>query len=191
MLELEKRETIVPAVKQRRILAVYAHPDDAEIWAGGTLLAHRAAGDRLALCVLTHGEGPRANEAMSGAATLGAQLYHLPFQDRALRFEQATLDAVAEVLRAEQPHIILTHWDGDSHPDHLTTWRIAQSAIMLAEVERTLHALYWSDTYNGVGVGGFFAPDCLVDVTPHWEEKLAAIRQHQSQEPEYYVDMVE
>ena len=175
----------------RGVLAIYAHPDDAEIWAGGTLLAHRAAADRTAICIMTHGDTARAPEARRGAESLGARLHHLSFPDRALRADEPAIQAVAAILREERPQIILTHWHEDSHPDHLATWVVVRAAILLAEAERDLRALLWSDTYNGSGTAGPFAPDCLVDVSPHWEGKLAALAAHQSQRPEQYVAMAE
>ena len=39
------------------VLAVGAHPDDIEIGCGGTLLAHKAAGDTVTMLVLTDGRG--------------------------------------------------------------------------------------------------------------------------------------
>lgn len=175
--------------EQRRILAVYAHPDDAEIWAGGTLLAHRAAGDHTAICVLTHADTYRAPEARRGAAALGAELHHFAFPDRALRADEASIAAVAEVLRLERPQVILTHWSDDSHPDHRAAWAAVRGAILLAEAERDLEGLFWSDTYNGIGETSVFRPDALVDVTTHWEAKLAALAAHESQQPEQYVAM--
>jgi LmbE family N-acetylglucosaminyl deacetylase len=176
--------------EQRRILAVYAHPDDAEIWAGGTLLAHRAQGDHTAICVLTHAGTDRALEARRGAAALGADLHHRAFPDRALRDGEPAIEAVAQVLRHERPQIIITHWADDSHPDHRATWAIVRSAIMLAEAESDVRALFWSDTYNGAGETGLFQPDTFVDVSGHWEAKLEALTAHQSQGPEHYVAMV-
>jgi N-acetylglucosamine malate deacetylase 1 len=173
----------------RRILAVYAHPDDAEIWAGGTLLAHRASGDNTAICVLTHADTHRAPEAQRGAEALGARLHHFAFPDRALRADAPTIASVAEALRGERPQIILTHWAEDSHPDHRATWEAVRAAILLAEAERDLEALFWSDTYNGAGETGLFHPNALVDVTAHWEAKLAALAAHVSQRPEQYVAM--
>ena len=175
--------------EQRSVLAVYAHPDDAEIWAGGTLLAHRAAGDRTAICIMTHGESHRAPEAQRGAELLGARLHHLSFPDRALRADERAIEAVAAVLRQERPQIILTHWQDDSHPDHLATWAVVRAAILLAEAEGTLQALLWSDTYNGLGTRGTFEADCLVDVSRYWEGKLEALSAHKSQRPEQYVAM--
>lgn len=172
------------------MLAVYAHPDDAEIWAGGTLLAHRAAGDRTAICILTHAESPRAEEARAGAALLGAALHHFDLPDRRLTADAGAIDLVAGVLRAERPAIVLTHWEGDWHPDHLATWEIVRAAIMAAEAENDVRALYWSDTYNGAGARGLFEPDALVDVSGVWEAKLAAIGAHRSQLPEHYAAMI-
>jgi LmbE family N-acetylglucosaminyl deacetylase len=176
--------------KPRRILAVYAHPDDAEIWAGGTLLAHKAHGDRIVVCILTHGDGPRAVEAQAGAAALGAELIQFPLPDRAVRDSEDAVGLVAEVMRRLRPTIVLTHWALDSHPDHEATWRITRGAILRGEAERTLQALYWSDTYNGAGLHGDFEPDCLVDVTPYWEAKIAALNAHVSQNPPHYVEMI-
>jgi LmbE family N-acetylglucosaminyl deacetylase len=175
---------------ERGILAIYAHPDDAEIWAGGTLLAHRAAGDRTAVCILTHGDSPRAAEAGEGAALLGATLHHFALPDRALRADAAAVEVVATVLRAERPNIVLTHWERDWHPDHVATWEIVRASIMLAEVENEVHGLFWSDTYNGVGARGIFEPDCLVDVSGVWDAKLAAIGAHRSQLSDDYAEMI-
>jgi len=176
---------------ERRILTIHAHPDDAEIWAGGALLAHRAAGDLTAICVLTGGDGARAEEAQRGADLLGAALFHLSFPDRALRFGPDPIEAVLRVLRETRPGIVVTHWPEDLHPDHVATWEIARAAITLATSEIGRPAVFWSDTYGGLGARGPFVADCLVDVTGVWEQKRAAILAHQSQDPEHYLQMME
>jgi LmbE family N-acetylglucosaminyl deacetylase len=178
------------AQQPRTVLAVYAHPDDAEIWAGGTLLAHRASGDRTVVCILTHGDSPRAAEARGGASTLGAELIQLTLPDRAVRDSAEAVSLVAEIMRRMRPTIVLTHWAEDSHPDHEATWRITRGAILQGEVESTLRALYWSDTYNGAGLHSDFEPDCLVDVSPYWPAKIAALGAHTSQQPAQYVAMI-
>jgi LmbE family N-acetylglucosaminyl deacetylase len=140
---------------------------------------------------MTHGDTARALEATRGAKLLGAALHNLPYRDRALALAstQGAVEAVAEVIRRERPHIIVTHWDGDSHPDHHATWEITRAAIMVAEAERELEALFWSDTYNGVGANGLFAPDAFVDVAESWNAKLQAIMAHESQSPAQYCEM--
>ena len=175
----------------RRVLALYAHPDDAEIWAGGTLLLHRAAGDQLAICVLTHGDTERAEEARLGATRLGAALIQYSFPDRRLAADRETIAAVARVLRDLQPDVILTHWERDSHPDHVAVWLSTQAAILDAEIEAHVQAVFWSDTYNGLGTSGAFEPDSVVDVSAVWREKLEALDAHSSQHPETYAAMID
>lgn len=41
-----------------KIMAVMAHPDDAEIWCGGTLIVHSKIGDAVRICALTYGNSP-------------------------------------------------------------------------------------------------------------------------------------
>ena len=173
-----------------RVLGVFAHPDDAEIWAGGTLLVHGSRGDDTAICVLTHGEGSRAEEARRGADLLQARLIHLAFRDRVLQACQGTIEAVAGVLADEKPNLVITHWCDDTHPDHRAVWSITNAAIMLAETENDLRALVSCDTYNGIGLRGHFESDYLVDVSSSWERKVSAISAHASQGPERYCRMI-
>ena len=54
------------------VLAIGAHPDDVEIGAAGTLLAHRAAGHTVAILTMSRGrprrrQGPRARESQEAA----------------------------------------------------------------------------------------------------------------------------
>jgi LmbE family N-acetylglucosaminyl deacetylase len=63
-------------------------------------------------------------------------------------------------------------------------------AIMLAETEDDLEAVFWSDTYNGIGTPGPFPADAFIDVSDVWNAKLAAIKEHQSQQPTSYCEMI-
>jgi LmbE family N-acetylglucosaminyl deacetylase len=176
---------------QARVLGIFSHPDDAEIWAGGTLLAHRARGDETAVCILTHGDDSRAEEARHGADLLQARLVHLRFRDRGLSLARdAAVEAVAGVLVQERPNIVITHWREDSHSDHRAAWEIAEAAIVLAEAENDLAAIISCDTYNGAGISGRLAPKYLVDVSEMWDQKIAAIMAHASQGPEHYCAMI-
>jgi LmbE family N-acetylglucosaminyl deacetylase len=53
-------------------MAVMAHPDDAEIWCGGTLILHAEKGDAVRVCTLSYlRESTRGQEAQQGAKRQG------------------------------------------------------------------------------------------------------------------------
>jgi LmbE family N-acetylglucosaminyl deacetylase len=53
------------------VLTVMAHPDDAELWAGGTLARCADSGTVVTIAVPHHAEPVRDAEAAAGAAILG------------------------------------------------------------------------------------------------------------------------
>ena len=65
-----------------KILAVMSHPDDAEVWAGGTLAKYVDCGHSAHVVVMTYGEGDdRGAEAQEGARRLGCTLELLGHRD--------------------------------------------------------------------------------------------------------------
>jgi len=175
------------------LLAIMAHPDDAEVWAGGAILNHRERGDEVLLAVLTYREGdPRGHEAQRGAELLGAEVRLFGAPDRHLRATPELVEAVAATLATFRPTLVLTHWPDDSHPDHSAASEVARRAIVATpRLSRSLHGLFACDTYYSLGLHGPFVPDLFVDISTVWERKLAAIRAHTSQSPEEYVALIE
>lgn len=175
------------------LMTVLAHPDDAEIWVGGTIRRHIQAGGHAACCILTGNEGTdRGAEAARGAAALGAEAILLAAPDRRLLPTADLVDQVSRLFRRLEPACIVTHWEDDTHPDHVSAYDVTRRAIVgTPGLSRSLRRVVVCDTYLGRGRGGLFTPDLTVDVTPVWEEKVAAIRAHRSQEPEQYVAAVE
>ena len=80
------------------------------------------------------------------------------------------------------------HWLDDFHADHAGTAAIVQRVLpfVIAQISKTPR-LRACDTYLSTGARGPFIPDIYVDVTAQWARKLAAIRAHHSQRPEYWV----
>ncbi len=175
-----------------RLMAVVAHSDDAEIWAGGTIITHTAAGlPALVLVLCGDATDPRGQEAQRAAALMGAQVAFAGGRDRYLEVDDAMMERVAEHMRAFRPNYLITHWPQDSHPDHVATARMARRAVLTAEVENELRAALACDTYLSWGLDGPFAPQLYVDVGEVWTRKLAAIRCHASQDPEHYIALIE
>lgn len=114
------------------VLAIGAHPDDVEIGVGGTLAAHRAAGDPVAILTLSSGSrdgGIRAawEEGSASARLIGARLLMEELPAREFRQEQA-VDVIAKAVAELLPTIIYVHTEHDRDQDH----RTAFGATMIA-----------------------------------------------------------
>ena len=129
------------------VLALFAHPDDESLLAGGTLAACARARRRVAIVSMTRGErGPgglsrlgeiREAELQAAANALGAEAAEcLDYPDGELADanEAGTAAELANVLEREGPEVVLTfseeglYW----HPDHLAVTRLVTAAVALA-----------------------------------------------------------
>jgi DNA-binding response OmpR family regulator len=86
------------AASSAAVLAIGAHPDDVEVGAGGTLLAHVAQGHEVSILVLTGGEiggipAERAREATRAAELMGVRLFHVNLADSSVSEGGATIAA--------------------------------------------------------------------------------------------------
>lgn len=155
------------------VLTVMAHPDDAELWAGGALALHATAGAQITIAAPRAGE-VRDREATAGAETLGAQLRPL---------DELTLSSLRDLLTELRPEIVVTHSPDDIHPDHQ---RIARTllAALPEVVIATGHPrrIYTCDGYNNLDRNGHFLHlPVIVDITHTWDKKMRALAAHQSQ----------
>jgi LmbE family N-acetylglucosaminyl deacetylase len=119
--------------RRERVLAVGAHPDDVEIGAGGTLAAHSAADDAVAILTLSRGAHggdhvQRTRESQEAADITGARLFLRDLADTQIAEGNPTIGLIEEVVAEIQPTIIYTHSVHDLHQDHRNTHR----AVMVA-----------------------------------------------------------
>lgn len=175
------------------VLAVFSHPDDAELSVSGTLLRLKALGYRTGVLDMTRGEmgtrgtpETRAEEADAAARLMKLDLrLNLGQPDGHVWLTEEARTAVVRVLRSHKPKVLLTtHWD-DPHPDHANTCLIVREAARLATMAR----------YDGGGdqepvkmpaiMHSLFSrrvvPSFIVDVSDFVAEKMASIRAHASQ----------
>ena len=115
------------------VLAIGAHPDDVEIGAAGTLLAHRAAGDTVAILTLSRGarggdQAQRARESQEAADVIGARLFLDDLEDTRIAEGDPTIGAISRVVEELQPTVVYTHSIHDIHQDHRNTHRAAMVA---------------------------------------------------------------
>lgn len=122
------------------VLALFAHPDDIEFVAAGTMLLLQERGwdlHYMNLCTGNGGsvemDGPttrstRLAEAKQAATILGATFYPPICDDLELTYAVPLLRQVAAVVRQAQPSIVLTHSPADYMEDHMAACRLAVTA---------------------------------------------------------------
>jgi LmbE family N-acetylglucosaminyl deacetylase/CheY-like chemotaxis protein len=131
--ELIEAGRVARAAGREMVLAIGAHPDDVEIGAAGTLLAHRAAGDTVAILTLSRGarggdQLRRARESQEAAEVIGARLFLDDLEDTHIAEGSLTIGVIDAVIAEVQPTIVYTHSINDVHQDHRNTHR----AVMVA-----------------------------------------------------------
>jgi bacillithiol biosynthesis deacetylase BshB1 len=173
------------------VLAVGAHPDDVEVGCGGVLALSTRAGMRVAIADLTGGElgtrgtrELRADEARRAGDILGVQTrITLDLPDGGVGTDPSHRAAVVGLLRELRPRLVLApyHLD-DRHPDHAAAGRLVRDACFLAGVAK------WGDgephrpaRLHHYMLHAVFEPSYVVDVTPVWEQRSAAIAAFESQ----------
>jgi LmbE family N-acetylglucosaminyl deacetylase len=127
------------------IMLIGAHPDD-EISAGGTLVKHSRAGDRVVVLTMTdggmgHRTMPvaelvklREREAHAAAEVLGAELRLLGYPDGGVQHNLEVAHGLARHIREVKPDILLTHSQETLHPDHNATEKDAVDAVFAASL---------------------------------------------------------
>lgn len=183
-----------------RILIIGAHPDDADIKAGGTAAKWSALGHVVRMVSLTDGRaghqtmhGPalatrRREEAQRAAAVIGAsyELFDIPDGELDDRLEYRL--RVIRLIRSFRPDLIVTHRSTDYHPDHRFAGLLVQDASYLLTVPavcpdvphlaKTPVILYFSDAFKKPCR---FEPHVAVDIEPEFDQLVAMLHAHQSQ----------
>jgi LmbE family N-acetylglucosaminyl deacetylase len=181
-----------------RVLAVVAHPDDAELLCAGTLARARADGAEIGIITMCRGDkGQPANsipnltqvrrkEAQAAARLLGAELLLFGSPDGELSDGISERKKLTELFRQFRPTLVLAHSLGDYHPDHRAAGVLAEAASWFCASKgyrtrspalQNSPALWWMDTLNmGGSQPGFF-----LDVSEFLQTKLDMLACHKSQ----------
>lgn len=181
------------------VLAIGAHPDDADLGVGGTLLTLARRGYRTGILDLSEGElgsrgtpGERVDEGNEAATRLDLSVRcgaRLP--DGALQNDDHQRRAVIRIVRQLRPKVLLIHQPADRHPDHVAAGRLSRDANFFAGVT-TIET--GTEAYRAPSVLGYrpyydddLEPDLIMDVSEVFEEKLEALRAFKSQffNPDY------
>ncbi len=194
-----------------KILVMTAHPDDADIMAGGTMARWVDEGHEVHLAMFTRGDKGHDDPAMTpervgvlremeqraASTILGvARLTFLDFADGDLRWAGAPLaEAATRLIRRERPELIVTHdpyagapsyREPQLHPDH----RAVGDAVVDASYFRAPGPLHYPE-HAREGLPPHRVREILlimsehadhvVDIAVTFDRKVRAVRAHASQ----------
>jgi bacillithiol biosynthesis deacetylase BshB1 len=172
-------------------MAVAAHPDDAELFCGGTLLKLRALGRAGVLVDVSDGGAGtrgsaeiRAREAAAAAKALGVARTCLGEPDGHLRNTLEAQWKLIEAIRRFRPKVIFTHHPSEEHPDHGAVAAMVKEAVFRAGLKKLdVPGEPWRPgrIFYAVASANAVTPSFCVDVTEQWEGKLRVIRCYESQ----------
>lgn len=197
----------------KRVLIIYAHPDDAEFFAGGTIARWADEGAQISLFLITSGDkgtGDRSlnpialrdireAETRAAAAQLGIQeVSFMRRRDGELMPSLQLRRAIVRMIRLKRPDTLLssdptTRWRGGqrlNHPDH---WIVA-SEVMSAVYPAARDHLNFPELLTDEGLEPHItpylylalptAPNLRIETTAYQAQKLAALAEHKSQIPD-------
>jgi LmbE family N-acetylglucosaminyl deacetylase len=190
-------------------LAIYAHPDDPEISAGGSLARWAADGAEVWVLITTRGDkgtvdphadldalaGRRLGETAAAVERLGlAGHFHLEYGDGELVDDAALRGQIVRYVRELAPEVVLCPdptavFFGDTyfnHRDHrVTGWAVLDAVAPAAGnphyfPEHRAEGLSIHHV-DSVLLSGTLEPNCWVDITDTLEAKIDALFCHESQ----------
>jgi len=176
------------------ILVVAPHPDDAELGMAGALMRARDEGLKVGVLDLTSGEptphgSPEVRARETAAATKILNLdwrENLGLVNRKLEHTLEARAKLAEVFRRVRPRLIFAPYWVDSHPDHVAATELVEAARFWSKLTKSELAgepffpsriLY----YFCVHLRLVTPPAFVLDISPYWQRKRAAIECYHSQ----------
>ncbi len=202
----QKQATPVP----RRVLAIVAHPDDPEFFAGGTLAAWAGQGADVYVLILTDGSKGSDDPGMTPAALVAIRqheqraasavegvkdVFFLGYVDGELlpTSPQVQRDVVRVIRRLRpdailttDPSVIFTDDGRITHSDHRAAGQIAVDVAKIAAGNRFYFPELLVEGLEPHQVSEVYLtsptqPNCEVDITDSIDKKIAALKCHRSQ----------
>ena len=172
------------------VVAFAPHPDDVELFCGGTMLVAAAQGLSTAIVDMSDGElstngdaARRARERDAASDLMGLTARRsLSLPDGALGMDESHRGAVVAALRELRPRLVLAPFGDNRHPDHAAAARLVGDACFLAGLRR-----YGSgQPHRPTRVYRYmlhqpFEPTVVVDVGTVWQSRRELLRVYESQ----------
>lgn len=179
------------------ILIVGAHALDGEISAGALGARCVNEGGKVSLLHISYGEYGNPNksieeyakqkkiEAKNAARILGFKVYFWGIPDTKIENNYKIQMHFANFIRKLRPNIIITHWKGSWHPDHVSTHFIVLRGIFLAGLKNSnsneylphkVNEIFFSENWEDLDG---FNSDITFDVTDTFKIWKKAINSYE------------
>jgi LmbE family N-acetylglucosaminyl deacetylase len=185
-------------------LAFLAHPDDAEILCGGTLIRLAEAGWKIQIATATPGDcgtatqnrwdisAIRTSEAAKAAAMIGGVYHCLDERDGLVVYDKPTLQKAIDLFRRIAPSLVFTHAAKDYMMDHEIVSMLARAASFVYGAPNIsshpvkpgsgVPHLYYCDPIESKDpLGNVVTPTTVIDISKQLEKKLEMLACHASQ----------
>ena len=179
------------------ILVIVAHPDDAELGCGGTIIKHTDLGYKVGIIDLTEGElGTRGDvqtryqEAARAGEIMGIHVReNLKFRDGWFTDDEKHKRSIITKIRQYQPEIIITNAPEDRHPDHGRAGKLVADSAWLSGLKKiathgqdNLPQESWrpKHVYQLIQYKPL-KPDLVVDIKGYFDRKMEAVMAYSSQ----------
>ncbi len=173
-----------------------AHPDDAELSCGGTIIKMVKSGKKAGIIDLTQGElgtrgskSIRASEAKDAQKILGLSIReNLKIKDGQIENSPRNRLKIISVIRTFQPSIIFMPYHNDRHPDHINANKLIKESAFYSGLQkistkkngktqsphRPRKNFFYMQTYT-------FEPSFIIDITDEFSQKMEAVKSYGSQ----------
>jgi|SRR6185437_16707925 N-acetylglucosamine malate deacetylase 1 len=181
------------------VLAIFAHPDDAELICYGTLRKFATGNSDVKVLILTNGSNGfsvsgqvhpqlpaiRRDETIAALRQVTSSIQFCDFPDGSLIGSADLIGAIETVVNDGRPDLVITHFadrTGVDHQDHSAVARSVRNVCFRKPFVRCLLSGEPIQPYTD------FQPNVFVDITPHFEEKCGALVRHRSQAGRQYLE---
>ena len=189
---------------KKTVLAIVAHPDDAEFTCAGTLALLKDRGWHIEMATMTPGDcgsaehsreeisAIRRKEAATSAAIIGGNYHCLESDDIFIMYDRPTLLKTIALIRKTKPTIVLTMSPSCYMVDHETTSVLTQTACFSAGIKNIetegippyhfIPYLYYVDPMEGKDkFGNEVKAGTIVDISEVMDIKEKMLKSHESQ----------
>lgn len=174
------------------VLAFGPHPDDVELFCGGTIAKMIRQGYTVGMVDMTRGEmgtrgsaEERASEAREAAKILGVAFReNMGLPDGGLNSrDEDQRRAVVDMIRKHKPAMVIGPAAKDRHPDHLQGASLVEEAVFFAYVGKYPSSLERHKVKALLRYPMWWHPeaDLIVDVSETWEQRMNAVRAYKTQ----------